>query len=375
MEQSDDLSFFGLFVLPRAQQPSVAVAGHVLRKCGEPFLFVPRDSSLAVQALELYPAQTRRARLARSLLRAALRTHVPLPLEAAQRRVALDDPFVQFLCQSAGTTPGEFPPLAILAGNPATDGRRFTLLAFSPSGKPVTVAKAGISTAAKCLIAREEAFLNSVPQKLRGRIPTLRGVFHSGSVAAIALGFSPGDSPRGEVRGRLLEILGSWLSAGGTMALGEIPAWKPLYGHRASYPFLEDLAVQQVVPGLAHGDFAPWNIKVSPRDGNWIVLDWERGELTGVPGWDWFHYEIQTAILVDKCSLSALHRRIDGLLSSASFRSYAMQAHIQEISRPLVAAYLLHCLETVRPTEGLPTLRSLLAAQVSLVNAQTSRRP
>ena len=34
-----------------------------------------------------------------------------------------------------------------------------------------------------------------------------------------------------------------------------------------------------------HGDFAPWNIKVD-RAGAWMVLDWERGELHGVPCWD-----------------------------------------------------------------------------------------
>jgi hypothetical protein len=125
---------------------------------------------------------------------------------------------------------------------------------------------------------------------------------------------------------------------------------------------------------MTHGDFAPWNIKVSPRDGRWTVLDWERGDPVGVPGWDWFHYEIQSAILVDKSSTSTLQSRIDELLSSASFRKYATQARIQEVCRPLVAAYLLYTLEITRPTEGLQALRDLLAVQLTLTTSGSGSR-
>jgi len=47
----------------------------------------------------------------------------------------------------------------------------------------------------------------------------------------------------------------------------------------------------RVYPALTHGDFAPWNVKVSRRQ--WTVLDWERGELAGRAGWDWFHFVMQ----------------------------------------------------------------------------------
>jgi hypothetical protein len=374
MGRPDSLPFSGLFALPQTQEPSATVTMRILRKHGEPFLFLPPESRLAAQALALYPAQTSRARWARSLLRAALHAPLRLPLEQVRYQVSLTDPFVQFICRSAGARPGAFPTVAILAGNPAPEGRRFMLLAFSPDGEPVTVIKAGVSSAAQRLIEREEASLNSVAEKCREWAPILRAAFRSESVRAIALEFFPGDSPRGDVREQLGEILGSWLSATGTVTLGEIPAWQRLREHRASHPFVEDLTAHAVVPAITHGDFAPWNIKVSPRDGRWTVLDWERGEPIGVPGWDWFHYEIQSAILVDKCSTSTLQRRIDQLLSSTSFRKYATQARIQDVCRPLVAAYLLYSVEIARPTEGLHALRNLLAAQLASLTSGNGPR-
>src|SRR5208283_371599 len=358
----------------QAQEPSAAVTVRILRKHGKPFLFLPPESRLAVQALALYPAQTSVARWARLLLRTALHTHLRLPIEQARCRVSLSDPFVQFICRSAGTWSGEFPSVAILTGNPTAEGRRFTLLAFSPEGEPAAIIKAGVSPAAQHLVEQEEAFLNSVSEKCRRWVPTPRAAFRSGSVRAIALEFFPGDSPRGDVREQLVEILGSWLSATGTVRLGEIPAWQKLREHRVSHTFVENLSAHAVVPAMTHGDFAPWNIKVSPRDGRWTVLDWERGDPIGVPGWDWFHYEIQSAILVDKCSTSTLQRRIDQLLSSTSFRKYATQARIQEVCRPLVAAYLLYSVEIARPTEGLPALRDLLAAQLTLSTSGSGSR-
>jgi len=364
MGQPDNLPVSSLFAQSRADEPSAAVTMRILRKRGEPFLFLPPESKLAVESLALYPAQTRRARWARSLLRTALRAHLPLPLEQARWPVSLTDPFVQFICRSADARQGEFPRAAILAGNPAAEGRRFTLLAFSADGRPVTVIKAGVNSSAQQLIEREEACLNSVAEKCRGSVPTLLATFRSESIRAIALEFFPGDSPRGEVREQLLEILGSWLSATHTVALGEIPAWQRLRACGASHPLVEQLSAHTVAPAITHGDFAPWNIKVSPRDGRWTVLDWERGAAVGVPGWDWFHYEIQSAILVEKCPTSTLQRRIDQLLSSASFRTYATRARIQEVCLPLVAAYLLYSVEITPPTEGLQALRDLLATQL-----------
>jgi hypothetical protein len=112
---------------------------------------------------------------------------------------------------------------------------------------------------------------------------------------------------------------------------------------------------------MHHGDFAPWNIKVSPA-GAWTVLDWERGERTGFPGWDWFHYVIQSGILVGHLPTAVLIQRVESLLSSVAFREYATRGGIQGCERELVLAYLLHVVEVIKPSEGLTPTRELLEA-------------
>jgi hypothetical protein len=118
---------------------------------------------------------------------------------------------------------------------------------------------------------------------------------------------------------------------------------------------------RKIHPAMHHGDFTPWNIKVSPA-GVWTVLDWERGELTGIPGWDWFHYVIQNGILVGRLPSAALVQRVESLLSSDAFRQYATRGGIWGCERELVLAYLLHVVEVIKPSEGLVPTRELLKA-------------
>ena len=89
-------------------------------------------------------------------------------------------------------------------------------------------------------------------------------------------------------------------------------------------PIEESSGVMQIArPGRFRWDYEPPNeqtiggdgtrvwiydieleqITVRPQDGSWVVLDWERGEPEGLPGWDWFHYVVQTGVLVEGLSL------------------------------------------------------------------------
>src|SRR5256885_1368682 len=106
-----------------------------------------------------------------------------------------------------------------------------------------------------------------------------------------------------------------------------------------------------VRPCIQHGDFARWNIKVHPS-GSWTVLDWERGQLEGIPAWDWFHYYLQSAILVEKLSGDALIERAEAILQTNDFENYAEQSRIKAIARPLMIAYLLHLVHVIQPSEG-----------------------
>jgi hypothetical protein len=112
---------------------------------------------------------------------------------------------------------------------------------------------------------------------------------------------------------------------------------------------------------LFHGDFAPWNIKVSDK-GVWTVLDWERGQTNGVPGWDWFHFVIQPAILVERLPMPKLVEKVEKLLRSYLFREYASKVGCLQKERELMLGYLLYCIHVIQPSEGLEENQELLDA-------------
>jgi hypothetical protein len=338
--------------------PTVTQRFRVLRKQGEPLLILPTRPALAAQALSLYPAQSRLARLVRFALRETMQWGLPAGTKSAEVAIATTDNFPQFLRRLAGTE--TFPPLAILAGNPRQSGRRFLLLVFNARGKPASVVKAGMGEPARDLIRLEASFLKSVPSETSG-VPELREQFESDSLSAFATDFIPGDSPRPRDDSGLARLMTGWLDRSRTVGLSALASWRQL----ASVPsplfarLEKQLGDKIFRPSLSHGDFAPWNIKVG-SDGHWMVLDWERGQLVGPPAWDWFHFVIQPAILVQRLSTTMLSEKFDRLLNSPSFQRYAQTAALAGFERQWVLAYLLHCRDVIRPAEGLPQTSALL---------------
>ena len=60
--------------------------------------------------------------------------------------------------------------------------------------------------------------------------------------------------------------------------------------------------------GLGHGDFAPWNIRMAgPK---LLVIDWEYGSEAYPPLWDLFHFQISSATELRNRSASELYRDI-----------------------------------------------------------------
>jgi hypothetical protein len=377
-----------LFAAPEGQGQGVRIEMRLVRKAGRPFLLLPGQPRAAAATMDLYPAQTGRARLARALFRGLLRGSLPLGTEALSLAISPGDAFVKFLSSLAGE-PGQdkagravpcapgtgqrragdcapYHPfgLGIFAGNPASDGQRFLLLVFDASQRPVAVVKAGLSPRARALVEQEERFLAAVPEKTVA-VPRLCARFESSRLRALALDFIPGDSPRLRDEVALAPLLAAWVDATRTIVLSDAPDWTRLQEAAPAGSLFSVVAGQlrgrKVHPAMHHGDFAPWNIKVSPA-GAWTVLDWERSELTGIPGWDWFHYVIQSGILVGHLPTSVLIQRVESLLGSGAFRQYAARGFILGCECELVLAYLLHMVEVVRPSQGLAPTRELLEA-------------
>ncbi len=345
-------------------ESGVPVAMRLLRKRGRPFLLLPAQPSAAAAALELYPAQMLRARLAKAALRCLLRAGWPAGTERLTFTLASEAPFTRFVRARSGAEVPRVPCFGVLAGNPAMESQRFLVLVFDAKQRPVAVVKAGLTQPARPLIQMEGAFLALAAGKLAG-IPQLRDHFESARVSAFGLDYFAGRSPRPGEESALPALLGGWVDTTRTTPVAALPDWMRLEKASAKNPWLTPVAkslhTRALHPAIHHGDLAPWNIKVS-AEGKWTVLDWERGELAGLPGWDWFHYLLQTGILVERLATAALIRRVEELLDSDAFKAYAQQAGIAGLERPLVLAYLLHCVEVIKPAEGLAATQELLAA-------------
>ena len=323
----------------------------LIRKRGEPLLLLPRNSRLAKQTLALYPAQTSKARTLKRIWDAAFAAGLPFFAKRVSIPICPTNPFVKFLGEAvaASTTPR----FGFLAGNARTPGQRFVFLVFTEQGQPSVVVKAGASSEAKGLIRREKDFLTRAATT--PGVPTLRKTFESSEVEALVLDFVEGGSPRELDEQTFSELLGSWLNSLKVIPIRETKPWIDLEKNCGEKPLFRRLAARLAdkiaASAIFHGDFAPWNIKVS-RAGKWIVLDWERSELIGPPAWDWFHFVFQPAILVHHFPTAQLMRLADQLMASPAFKKYSEIARLQSWEREWVLAYLLYQQEVIRPAEG-----------------------
>ncbi|MEY2467263.1 MAG: hypothetical protein QOD03_1784 [Verrucomicrobiota bacterium] len=339
-------------------EPSTsAIEMRLVRKRARPFLLLPAHARLAAQTLALYPAQTSRGRLAKNALCLTLAARLPFGIEKISVPVSSANPLTKFLSDLAGG----FLEFGILAGNPNAAGRRFIFLLFNREGKPEAIVKVGTSERAKQLIQLEKHFLTNA-KSIPG-IPRLRDAHSSPQAEALALDFIPGDSPGKNDEVQIPGLLSSWLRTDRTLLISETRVWFELQNVCPTHPLFLKLATlfknRAIRAAVFHGDFAPWNIKVS-LVGAWTVFDWERGDLNGLPGYDWFHYVIQTRILVAHEPVSALIGRLEKLFDSTEFQNYAAAANIAGIEREMALLYLLHHNEVIRPGEGLTEGRELL---------------
>jgi hypothetical protein len=329
----------------------------LLRRNGQAFLLLPPNSKLARESLSLYAAQTSRAQMAKALLRMSLALGFSAGLETISLRFDRRDAFAKYLSHMACATKDGLPVLALLLGNPRTAGQRTVLLQFNPSGAPAGVIKAGTDPEGFRLIEREETFLKSAPAKTPG-IPAVRSTFRSETVQAFAMDFYSGKSPKPSDWEAAENLLSAWVAADRKANIAELPMWQRFETSVVALPPpIKELGAASVFPAIYHGDFAPWNIKA--QDNSWMVLDWERGELAGVPLWDWLHYIVQPALLVERCPPDTLTARIEHWLQSAPVMRYSERCGIAGLRRALAAAYFQYCIHVIRPSEGLAELREL----------------
>jgi hypothetical protein len=336
----------------------------VVRRNGHPFLLLPGRAHAASACLSLYAAQTFKGRAARLALKCVLKLGLPIGLGTISLPFEVENDFLRFLGSLAAVSDVPIEErLGVLAGNPGGTGQRLIILLFDQEFGPVMAVKAGLTPDAKQLIAKERDVLDALPASAFGK-PELRSVFESESVQALALPFYPGHSPKGDQSEKIFAVLGSWISRTRSSPIVTTETWRRLRKAAGNDPLMkeleEKLGEREINLAIWHGDFAPWNIKV--QHNQWTVLDWERGEINGIPGWDWFHYEIQTAILARKEPVRTVIDKIEAFLNTSLWRDYARMAGIAAFERELLLAYLANCVRVIKPSEGLEETDNLLKA-------------
>ena len=221
--------------------------------------------------------------------------------------------------------------LAFSLGTPGPR-RRTTIRIMDGVGTLRGYAKVGISAPATETLKREADALRrlNTQTKLRGRVPSLVWEGEIDSVTGICLTPGPEEVAGVELGSEHMRFL-SMLSLDVQGPVGENAEYRNVIAAvrnaTASMPggapdcvrqalnAIEREANDHVVTSvIAHGDFAPWNIRRMGQD--LYVFDWESAEHLSLPLLDVLHFILQVSLLVERRSpeqaaldvLSALRR-------------------------------------------------------------------
>lgn len=348
---------------PPPGEPVLRFPGWLVRRHGEPLLWLPADPLLARCTLDLYPAQSRRARWSRLVLHWALGLGWPLGLPRADLEVDPQAPFLRVLrTASVPDAPVRF---GILCGNPKAAGRRFVFLRFDAQNRAEAVIKAGADPAARQRWEHEVRLLGTGSCH-RLCSPPLLEVWEQPPLFALVQTYVPGRAPRRKELPQLPHLLVSWLDLGRKVPLGTLRPWTRLQAlletRCQKLAWIDSLAKEPVHPAIFHGDFAPWNVRVESGRGRWWVVDWERGQWAGPPGWDWAYYLAQEALLVRRWRADRVLRLLEEWWDGMPARHYFRRAGAEAIRKPLVAAGLLYHYMEWCPTEAAQSWQELVDA-------------
>ncbi|MCP5536757.1 MAG: hypothetical protein H7A51_11085 [Akkermansiaceae bacterium] len=264
-----------------------------IKRHGYLLLALPRDASAAGATLGLYHPQATRARVLVWLVGMMLRFRCHVLLPKIKLTVRSESPMASMLEQSDS--------IGYLLGNPESASRR-VIIVYRKKDQ-LLVDKLGLHGGARASVIRELGIIKELPPGNRA-IPVVVSHDVSEQWASYATRYLYGKSPRKVDDAKVLDVLNHWLKNSQREALHQTRQWQEMVGYAAAHNVgglwsqLETVANKQVQVGLFHGDFAPWNIKVS-SEGTVAVMDWESGCAHGPAGWDWLHYMIQSATLVD----------------------------------------------------------------------------
>ncbi len=338
-----------LFTGQGRTQP-VVFEWRLISRQGRPFMLLPCGLQSARTGLNLYSAQRLRAKIWRGILPGLLQAPLSRFFERVRFQADASAEILQFMAQQVAMPAERIFPAAIKLSDVGIRSR-LVLLLCDEGGRPTRVIKAGLNATGRAATDLEADFLAQLPTNKLGCI-RMTGRLSTPKVSAFATDYFPGASPHDDAG--LEHLFHDWLDRDESVPLAGLPVWRELAAavgapdQKAWLQINSTLTGKTVRPTLYHGDFAPWNIRVV-NSRNLQAFDWERGSLRGVPGWDWFHFTIQTAILARRYSAERAAAEVEQLIHSSRFQKYAAAAGISDCVQPLVLAYLLHHVWVTKP--------------------------
>lgn len=328
------------------RERSITRAFYLLKRQGHELLAVPARQRNSGDVLAFYLPQTPKARWAKTIFRIFLSGPLAVLLPSRELHLKKTE-FTDFLCSLNG---GRVPEFSVLSGNPAEPGRRFIFGLLDDKGHCYRVVKCAADPVGRELIDHEVAVLASIGEKLPG-IPEMRSALSMHDCSAFAMDFFavPDQSPSRRER---IGLVRQWLRPGPAVFLDSLLPWRAI-GDRGT-----DGSGAMVRPVIFHGDFAPWNIRGDRKD--LVVVDWEKACANGPPLWDLLHYEIQTALLVDRLEPETILHKLAEILADADISSYLQACSCRDAGRLLADGYLRHADKHYPPIRGRDTLDRLL---------------
>lgn len=308
---------------------------HCIQRNGHLLLALPGDAIAARAVLGLYHPQAALAKLLVLTVSAMIRLRVHFLLPTIKLSVRDNSPLARML--------GNPNSIGFLFGNPVSRTRR-AIIVYREKNR-LLVEKLGLCGGARASVIKEVENIKSLPKANRA-LPVLVSEEITSDWAAYATGYLKGRSPRKSDDETVLGVLKNWLENGRARVLGETAQWQEMMEYASAHDVgeiwtrLEHAAGIMVRVGIFHGDFAPWNVKVSGESVS--VMDWETGCALGPAGWDWLHYIIQRATLVDHHSARKVLSECRGWAMSDTGKGFLNDAGWGEDVECWLGSYLAY---------------------------------
>ena len=321
---------------------------------GRCFLLPLDNRRVFARALEIYPAQSRKARLGKVGLRLLSRLGLKGPGLPRVRLEAQPGSVFQTLKQVFGQEDLVF---AVSLGTPGPH-RKPVVQVMTPEGEVLGYAKVGWNEATRALVKHEAEVLERLSREdLPFRVPRVLYANDDGAKSLVVQQAPPEEAqpaPRAFDE-RYLRVLQGFAARGVRhKSLEESPFWKRVEERiqnipsaywrpvleRAAKRVQEHWRDREVPFHFAHGDFTPWNALCAGE--TLYLYDWEYALEEAPAGYDLFHFLFQTAwLMTGKMPAQSL----DGILeqiSTTSIGKYWQRVGVQASETPwLLRLYLL----------------------------------